>query len=398
MDTPWYHSKDKLEKALAEHGTWAATSRATQVPVTTLKNWGDRLEIKTGGSFALGKTGSDAALLQENRDLRARARKLEEGATQDERVLRRLEAAIEGNRPRFEPAPFKQARSNRTPQELFLGWSDLHASEVVTLEGTRGMNEYSWDIMLDRMQQTQETVFSHAEHFGFAISRMVLGMLGDMLSGDIHEELAITNDRPTVDAVVDLAYDHAPWISRFADRFGAVHVVAIPGNHPRFAKKPSAKQYYNNADWLFYKLLEALLKDDSRITFDIPRSSMAVTMLCERWRMLMMHGDGIRTTMPGVPWGGVHRRVTTLEAQFTVARQPLDYVSFGHWHTQNSLDGIQAKTFMNGSVKGLDEYSLQRFGSGRSASQLIQTYHPDRGWTGTYACDLQDVIPASEGW
>jgi hypothetical protein len=29
--------------------------------------------------------------------------------------------------------------------------SDLHASETVRLEATQGINEYSWDIMLERL-------------------------------------------------------------------------------------------------------------------------------------------------------------------------------------------------------------------------------------------------------
>jgi hypothetical protein len=91
----------------------------------------------------------------------------------------------------------------------------------------------------------------------------------------------------------------------------------VPGNHPRATQKPQAKQAHNNADWLFYQFLAALLKGHPQFEFDIPRGSYNVQMIAERWRMLLMHGDGIRTTMPGVPWGGVIRRITVLESQFT---------------------------------------------------------------------------------
>jgi hypothetical protein len=341
----------------------------------------------------------------ENRDLRRRVRKLEEGETQTERVVQRLEEAIARTRPSWEAgstmyrdAPGDEGPSEKTSQEMALLYSDLHATEVVSLEGTRGLNEYNWDVMLDRMAGIQRGVLSHREHYRFPISVLDVWMLGDMLSGDIHEELAITNDRPTAEGIVDLAYAHVPWLLRFAEEFPLVRVRAVAGNHPRFAQKPSAKQYHNNADWLFYKMLEALLKGHPQFEFDIPRSSMNVVKVADRWRVLLMHGDGIRTTMPGVPWGGVHRRVTTLEAQFSQARQPLDYVAFGHWHTRNSLDGIQAETIMNGSVKGVDEYSLQKFGSGRAASQTLLTIHPEHGITGNYPIHLQGRTPASEGW
>lgn len=343
---------------------------------------------------------ADEVLAQENRKLKRQIKKLAEGEHDAERVVRRLEEAIERQKPVWGASKvWEPSGKQRSPQEMALLYSDLHASEVVSLEGTRGINEYDWTIMRTRMDEIQRSVLSHKEHFGFEVDVLHLWMLGDMLSGDIHDELAITNDRPTVDAVVDLAYDHVPWLLAFADAAPwTIKLSCVPGNHPRFAQKPSAKQYHNNADWLFYKMLEAILRGHPQFEFSIPRASMNVTMICRRWRVLHMHGDGIRTTMPGVPWGGVHRRVTTLEAQFAKSRQPLDFVAFGHWHTMNALDGIQARTLMNGSVKGADEYSLQRFGSGRDASQLLTTFHPKRGLTGMYPLDLQGALPASEGW
>lgn len=98
--------------------------------------------------------------------------------------------------------------------------------------------------------------------------------------------------------------------------------------------------------------------------------------------------------MPGVPWGGVVRRITVLEQQFAAAKQPIDYVCLGHFHALNTLEGVGARTLMNGSVKGLDEYSMKQFGSGRSPSQLLATFHEKRGLTGTRIIDLIDKQPA----
>jgi hypothetical protein len=400
--TAWYWDKEKLQTALdAAGGVIAELARQTDVPGTTLKHAVQTLGVEKRkgreGTITI-EAQTDEALLHELREVKKKLKRYETGDLQAELALRRIENAVEGNRPRFKAHTFRPKAGGRTPQEMALLFSDLHASEVVTHSETRGINEYSWDVMLERIAVIQKSVISHKEHFGFETSVLNQWWLGDMLSGDIHDELAITNDRPTSEAMVDLAYDLVEWLLGFTPHFPLIRMRAVPGNHPRFALKPSAKQYHNNGDWLLYKMVEMLLKDHPQFQFDAPRSAFCVTTVADRWRVLLMHGDGIRSTMPGVPWGGISRRITTLESQFTQAREPLDYVALGHWHTRNVLDGIQAQTLMNGSVKGIDAYSLQRFGSGRPASQMLTTFHPKRGLTGMYPLDLQGRIPGSEGW
>lgn len=401
----WYKDAEQFRARLVEcDGSVARLSRESGVPRTTLVEWKQRHKIQTA---AVQVGAPDAELVKqnellklENKSLRRHATAAAQGDLSTERVIQRIESAVAHQRPEWKPVRIpRDERGDRTAQEAVLMWSDLHAAEVVSFEETRGINEYDWDIMLGRMQRAQEAIFSHTDHYGFNISKLHIHMLGDMLSGDIHEELAITNDRPLAEAVVDLAYAHVPWLLSFADHFGGiVRLAGVPGNHPRPTKKPQMKQAHNNADWLFYQMLAALLKGHPQFEFDFPRGSFNVQMICDRWRTLLMHGDGIRTTMPGVPWGGVIRRITTLEAQFNQARQPLDFVELGHFHTQNSLDGIHARTWVNGSVKGADEYGMKNFGSGRDAEQTLLTFHPKRGWTGQYALNLQDVVPGSEGW
>lgn len=395
----WYDDKNALVEKLREHnGNVTELSRESGTPRTTLLSALDRHGIVLLETVKEIESDPNPALVLENRRLRAAADRAQKGEVAEERVLQRIEAAAQAVSVEYVYRPHVSRPGERTAQELVLEWSDLHAAEVVSLEETRGINEYDWSIMEQRMADTQRAVFSHADHFGFNVSQLHIAMLGDMLSGDIHEELAITNDRPLAEAVVDLAASHVPWLLGFADRFGKVKISGVPGNHPRSSKKPRAKMAHDNADWLFYHFLRALLQDDPRFEFNVAKGSFNVVTIADRWRALLMHGDGIRTTMPGVPWGGVVRRITVLESQFVAARQPLDFVMLGHFHTRNSLDGVQSQVFLNGSVKGPDEYSLKQFGSGRPASQQLLSFHPERGWTGSYAINLQGSVPGSEGW
>jgi hypothetical protein len=163
---PWYQDPERLRAALAEHGTWVAVSKATSTPESTLKTWA-------------GKLGVSARI----------ARSGEGDSTPDERLVQQNDLLKLGD---------------RTAQELVLLWSDLHAAEVVSLEETRGINEYNWSIMEQRMEDRSGGLLAHRplrlQHLDAHVA-----MLGDMLSGDIHEELKVTNDRPLAEAVVDLA-------------------------------------------------------------------------------------------------------------------------------------------------------------------------------------------------
>lgn len=405
----WYNDPQVLAQRLNEAGSWAALARETGVAGTTLKAAGVRHQVTTpavGGRKQAEAIAPDEALTKqndllklENRRLRRAADKAASGDLAEERVIQRLEQAAAALSPSWDAVKIPRlAKGKRTTQEAVLLWSDLHAAEVVSLEETRGINEYNWSIMEERMADTQRAVFSHTDHFGFNVETLHIPMLGDMLSGDIHEELKVTNDRPLTEAVVDLAAAHVPWLLGFAERFPKVKISGVPGNHPRATQKPQAKMAHNNADWLFYQFLKAMLKDHPQFEFDIAKGSFNVITLADRWRALLMHGDGIRSTMPGVPWGGVIRRITVLESQFVAARTPLDFVFLGHFHTRNALDGVNSQVYMNGSLKGADEYSLKMFGSGRPAAQSLMTFHPERGWTGSYAMNLQRTRPGSEGW
>jgi hypothetical protein len=247
-------------------------------------------------------------------------------------------------------------------------------------------------------------VISYQRNRPYPIRRLVIGELGDMLSGDIHPELQITNDRSLPEAVVQLAYDLADWVQAFCPYFPEIHLAGVPGNHPRATAKPEYKLKQNNADWLLYNFQKALLRENPQITYRLnefglfPRSGYSDVTMCDRWRVLMMHGDGIRSTMPGVPWGGIARRITTLQAQFSKAKQPIDYVVMGHFHTVNAVEGVGIKTFVNGSIKGVDEYALERFGHGSDPSQLLLTFHPRHGVTDVSYLDLTDKVPAAEGF
>jgi hypothetical protein len=73
------------------------------------------------------------------------------------------------------------------------------------------------------------------------------------------------------------------------------------------------------------------------------------------------------------------RRVAALRNQYATAGQPIDYFHNGHFHTANAVE--QGRIIVNGSVKGVDEYSLKAFGGGQPPVQVLSTFHPKKGLT-----------------
>lgn len=397
----WWRDRELLVAEVDHHGSRSAAAKAHGVASSTVgAAWASfNLPTLPKSKARISTTELPAEVSEEER-LRQRCAELErqvkaqrEGEVLESRIVEAIRSSCQAAVPKYKSA--KSSHSASAKHEMALLFSDTHASETVKAEETLGMNVYDWDVMLARMARLQDALLSHKEHQAAPVDVLHVWMLGDMLSGDIHDELAQTNDRPGAQAAVDFGHETARWLEEFVPHFKEIRVVGVPGNHPRATRKPQAKQAHNNGDWISYKVTEALLRDHPSIRFDFPRAAFATTMVCEKWRTLLLHGDGVRSTMPGVPWGGVVRRVTTLEQQFAKSGQPLSYVCLGHFHTANALDGVGVKTFLNGSVKGLDEFSLKQFGSGRPPSQVLLTFTKKFGVTGMQYLDLVDPEPSS---
>lgn len=295
----------------------------------------------------------------------------------EERILMTFKEAIEAREPTYSPKVIKKQEPT-DQHEFVLLWSDTHAGEVVSEIETSGLNAYDWKIMLRRHDQIREAVFSYQDNRPYPVSKLHVFALGDMLSGSIHDELVATNEIPLAEATIQFAEDGATWLESFLERFDSLNVAGVVGNHPRATRKPAAKQSFDNADWLAYRAMNGLLKNQPRIDWDVPKASAHPVKVCGK-TVLLWHGDGVRSTMPGVPWGGVMRRGSALSAQYGAKGIPLDHLAVGHFHQANVVQ--QGRILMNGSVKGVDEYSLKAFGGGSEPQQLLLTFHPKRGLT-----------------
>jgi predicted phosphodiesterase len=303
------------------------------------------------------------------------------------RVLQAIEHGIAVLKPastRRRPASATHAGEAHT---LSLLWSDTHAGETVSLVETNGVNEYNWQIMFERLRNVAHGVRSHRDHYGVKARKLHIASLGDMLTGVIHQELAETNDVPFADSMVQFGVEAGDWIAEeFADEFEEITIDCVVGNHPRFSQKPRNKVSYDNGDYVVGHFIRQRLRGYRHITVNVPKSDRAVVDICGK-TVLLAHGDGVRTTMVGVPWGGIIRHTERLAALFALSDVHVDHVFGGHWHNPQIAENFGI--LINGSVKGPDEYGMKKYGSGAPPVQLLAAFHPKWGITGVHKIDCE---------
>jgi len=123
--------------------------------------------------------------------------------------------------------------------------SDWHYGEVVRGAEVGGVNEFNSEIAAKRIRRGAETTvdlaYNHMGRVKTVYPGIVFALGGDLMSGDIHEELMVTNDRTPQQCVNELTDLIAANIELFATKFGRVFVPAVTGNHGRSTRKPRMK-------------------------------------------------------------------------------------------------------------------------------------------------------------
>lgn len=299
-------------------------------------------------------------------------------------MVRVLEDSIETIVPKYNPRVIPTSQHQTHQHEHFLQLSDVHAGEVVEEEAVNGLNKYNWNVMEDHHDELLRGVCSFKENRPYPIRNIHIGILGDMVSGIIHEELTNTNEFPIIKASYKYGLTLAAFIEKLAQIYEEVFVDAVVGNHGRLYPKPQAKEKYNNFDYLTYQVARLRLAQYKNIHWTIPESSKHPIIICKR-RIVLWHGDGPRTTMIGVPWGGIIRLCNNITNEWARAKMPIDYFATGHWHEPNVVRNI----LINGSMIGPNEWSLDRFGYGTEPTQLLHTFHPVHGLAETCYIDLK---------
>lgn len=295
---------------------------------------------------------------------------------------------------KFQP---KKGVNNSVPMTL---WSDWHFGEVVRPEEVGGVNQFNAEIAAARINTlVEKTIDLCHNHMGRAQAKfpgIIVALGGDMISGDLHEELFATNDRTTQQCINDLTDLLAGALGKLADTFGKVFVPCVVGNHGRSSRKPRMKgRVYTSHEWNIYCNLERYFRRDPRVTFMIPGETDAYFKVYGH-RFLLTHGDslgvkggdGIIGAIGPIKRGTI--KIGHSEAQIG---RDVDTVLMGHWHQMLWLPGC----IVNGSLKGYDEYARLALRAGYEVPiQALWLVHPTYGITARWEIQLDKRQAATE--
>jgi len=227
--------------------------------------------------------------------------------------------------------------------------SDWHVEETVDPETVNGLNEYNLDIARKRIQIFFQKVvrLTEIQRSGTKIDTLVLAMLGDMMTGYIHEELRETNGLSPTETILWLQDEITGGLKLLEKHFSRIVIPCSWGNHGRNTIKPRhATGAKNSYEWMLYHILRKQLPQ-----FEWKIANGYHNYLDVDGRIIRFHhGDDLKY-QGGV--GGLTIPVEKAISQWNKAIKA-DLDVFGHWHQGQQ----NPKWISNPSMIGHNAYAI----------------------------------------
>lgn len=270
-----------------------------------------------------------------------------------------------------------KARGRSGESTAFMVGSDWHLEERVDPKTVDHVNEYNLDVAERRVESFFKNGLAMIEMLRSRsrIDTLVMPLLGDLITGYIHDELAESNYLSPTEATLK-AYMLVCGGIDFLLKHGKLQRLIVPccvGNHGRTTPKMRVSTATRNSyEWLLYQFLSLAYRSEPRVEFQIANGYF-VFMDVYDTKLRLHHGDDVRYE-GGV--GGLTIPLNKAIGQWNKMRR-VDVDVLGHWHSR-----ISTRDFVvNGSAIGYSPYSIRIKASFEPPSQSFFLIHPERGKT-----------------
>ena len=283
--------------------------------------------------------------------------------------------------------------ANKTHDEIAcVAVSDLHLSERVYPGDVYGLNVFNSIVAANRLWDYAQTAKSIIKmHTAMYRVRSIWSpLLGDVISGSIHDELRLTNDLTDIAATVLGARLLSMFYRELASLRVPVEIDAIHGNHPRTTPTmPTKRQAHTNLDWAVYEMLTDILAKDQSIKVNVHTSAIA-TMKLYGWNYVFEHGVGVRHGKEEA----FEERIRALFDDPKVRRAnnitgtTFDQIVIGNLHKAKFLE----RTIVNGCFSGMTELTVAWKLQPITAIQMMWGIAEKHARTWQYQIELSDVM------
>lgn len=291
-------------------------------------------------------------------------------------ALQKLHAAALGVVDDWKPvqAIKPSSKSSGSESTALLIASDWHCEEVVDPGTVSGLNEYSPEIAQKRAEsfwrhglQLTEMARSRSR-----IDTAVVGLIGDFISGYIHDELVEVNAMSPTQAIVFAGEMIESGLRMLLEhgKFKRIVAVCCVGNHGRTThKRRVATSTQNSYEWLLYYMLKRNLPE---IEWQLPTGYHNWLSVYDT-HIRFHHGESVRY-QGGV--GGMSIPLNKAIAQWNRAR-PASIDILGHWHQRVST----REAIVNGSLIGYSPFAVEIKAAYEPPAQSFALIHPRHGKT-----------------
>lgn len=254
---------------------------------------------------------------------------------------------------RYEIPTYKPHGSQAIP---ILVLSDLHLEEKVDPRQVPGANnEFNLEIGVKRL----EKVFQHGLYMTETMRHMAkidtlcLALLGDMMSGHIHEDLAESNNLSPVETVLHIQEHLGAGIEYLLSKgdFKQILIPCCHGNHARTGEKMRVQTSAENSyEWMLYNIMRREWKHEKRLQWHIADGYHQYLKLHDTV-VRFHHGDAVNY---GGGIGGITIPMRKAISNWNTV-QRADLSINGHFH--QFMDG--GDFLSNGSLIGYNAFALR---------------------------------------
>lgn len=262
--------------------------------------------------------------------------------------------------------------------------SDWHAEEIVTPAQVSGLNEVNLEIMDARITQFfQASVNLIKNHLnpGVHIHDVVLALLGDFITNDIHEELVESVALRPTEALIWVQDRMVAGLNFLLESTPYNYtIVTRVGNHSRTTKKTYFSQENGHSlEHLMYVFLKGYFRNEPRLNFLI-QDGYHLFLDVYDTTIRFHHGHAVKY---GGGVGGITIPTLKAIAQWDNARHA-DLDVFGHFHQTTG----NRKFKCNGSLIGYNSFGVSIKGTFEPPMQSLFLVDKRRGVT----CDWPILV------